>query len=78
LCEMVSAYGSISSLAIAHTTADEEMEQLGTRLAQFFPSDHMVKSRCGATLGTYLGPNTLCLAVIQEGEGGTTQASHKR
>lgn len=66
LCEMVSSYGSISSLAIAHTTAEEEMERLAARLAQFFPSDRIVKSRCGATLGTYLGPNTLCLATIQE------------
>ena len=66
LCEMVSSYGSISSLAVAHTTAEEEMERLVARLAQFFPSDRIVKSRCGATLGTYLGPNTLCLAIIQE------------
>ena len=66
LCEMVSSYGSISSLAIAHTTAEEEMERLAARLAQFFPSDRIVKSRCGATLGTYLGPNTLCVAIIRE------------
>lgn len=66
LCEMVASYPAISSLAIAHTTAEEEMELLGARLAQFFPSDRIVKSRCGATLGTYLGPNTLCLAIIQE------------
>jgi len=69
LCEMVSSYGSISSLAVAHTTAEEEMERLVARLAQFFPSDRIVKSRCGATLGTYLGPNTLCLAIIQEDLG---------
>ncbi|MBN1152858.1 MAG: DegV family protein [Dehalococcoidia bacterium] len=68
LCEMVAHYGSISSLAVAHTTAEAEMEQLVARLAQFFPADRIVKSRCGATLGTYLGPNTLCLAIIQEGE----------
>jgi len=69
LCEMVSSYRSISSLAVAHTTAEEEMERLVARLAQFFPSDRIVKSRCGATLGTYLGPNTLCLAIIQEDQG---------
>jgi len=66
LCEMMANYGSISSLAVAHTTAEEEMELLAARLAQFFPADRIIKSRCGATLGTYLGPNTLCLALIQE------------
>ena len=66
LCEMVASFSGISSLAIAHTTAEEEMERLGARLAQFFPTDRMLKSRCGATLGTYLGPNTLCIALIQE------------
>lgn len=65
LCEMVPSYGAISSLAIAHTTAQEEMEQLATRLSQFFPADRILKTRCGATLGTYLGPNTLCVALIQ-------------
>lgn len=66
LCEMVPSYGAISSLAIAHTTAEEEMELLTSRLAQFFPADRILKTRCGATLGTYLGPNTLCLALVQE------------
>ncbi len=69
LCEMVAGYSGISSLAIAHTTAEEEMELLGARLAQFFPADRILKSRCGATLGTYLGPNTLCVALIQEDAG---------
>ncbi len=69
LCEMVAGYSGISSLAIAHTTAEEEMERLGARLAQFFPADRILKSRCGATLGTYLGPNTLCVALIQEDAG---------
>ncbi len=66
LCEMVGTYGTISSLAIAHTTAEEEMNLLATRMSQFFPTDQILKARCGATLGTYLGPNTLCVALIQE------------
>jgi len=69
LCEMVAGYSGISSLAIAHTTAEEEMERLAARLAQFFPADRILKSRCGATLGTYLGPNTLCVALIREDAG---------
>lgn len=78
LCEMVSGFHPISSLAIAHTTAEEEMELLAARLAQFFPVDRIIKSRCGATLGTYLGPNTLCLAVIPEELNDAPQERGKR
>lgn len=77
LCEMVAGYSGISSLAIAHTTAEAEMELLGARLAQFFPAGRILKSRCGATLGTYLGPNTLCVALIQE-DAGNGPASQPR
>jgi len=73
LCEMVAGYSGISSLAIAHTTAEEEMERLRARLAQFFPADRILRSRCGATLGTYLGPNTLCIALIQEEPGNASK-----
>lgn len=77
LCEMVANYGGISSLAVAHTTAEEEMHLLAARLSQFFPEDRIVKSRCGATLGTYLGPNTLCLAIIQEEDDPATKGRRK-
>lgn len=65
LCELVGSYGPISHLAVAHTTGDTEMEQLATRLAQYFPEPQILRARCGATLGTYLGPGALCIALIQ-------------
>jgi len=65
LCEIVQGYGSLESLAVAHTTTEAEMERLADRLSQFFPSDEILRSRCGATLGTYLGPGALCVALIQ-------------
>ena len=64
LCDMVSRYESISGLAVAHTTAEAEMEHLVERLSTRFPADRMMRSRCGATLGTYLGPDTLCVALL--------------
>jgi fatty acid-binding protein DegV len=73
-----SASIGLGLLAIAHTTAEEEMERLGARLAQYFPADRIIKSRGGATLGTYLGPNTLCLAIIQEGTEPPTQKPRRR
>jgi DegV family protein with EDD domain len=65
LCEVVQNYGTLASLAVAHTTTEGEMERLADRLGQFFPSDCILRTRCGATLGTYLGPGALCVSLIQ-------------
>ena len=65
ICEMVAGFHSIASLAVAHTTTEDEMEQLASRLSQFYPGDDILRTRCGATLGTYLGPGTLCVALIE-------------
>ncbi len=68
LCEMVASQGPISHLAVGHTTTPEEMEQLAFRLSQFFPGGEMIRSRCGATIGTYLGPGALGVALIRAAE----------
>lgn len=73
ICELVGGFRHISSLAVAHTTSEAEMEQLATRLSQFYPADDMLRSRCGATLGTYLGPGALTVALIS-GEGSQRDA----
>jgi len=46
------------------------MELFATRLSQFFPSDDILRTRCGATLGTYLGPGALTVALISGEEPG--------
>jgi len=65
LCMIVRDLGVMSHLAVAYTTDQSEMEQFATRLSQYFPTGEMVRSRCGATLGTYLGPRALCVAAIR-------------
>jgi DegV family protein with EDD domain len=65
LCEMVAKQGSFSGLALAHTTAEDEMGRLAQRMSEYFPLEKMIRSRCGATLGTYLGPDTLCVALLR-------------
>ncbi len=65
VCELVAGFESIQSLAVAHTTTEDDMHALASRLAQFFPEDEILRTRCGATLGTYLGPGTLCVALIE-------------
>lgn len=65
LCELVGTMGPITSMAVAYTTDKLEMEQLVFRLSQFFPECDIMRSRCGATTGTYFGPGALGIALIQ-------------
>jgi len=65
LCELVEKFHHIKDMAIAHTTTPEELEALAIRLSPLFPADQLYKSRCGATMGTYLGPGALTVAVIE-------------
>ncbi len=64
LCEMVGSQGAITHLAVGYTTGERAMELLAQRLTPFFPSDRMVRTRAGATMGTYLGPGALGVALI--------------
>jgi DegV family protein with EDD domain len=68
ICELVADYKAIESLAVAHTTTEAEMQQLASRLSQSFPAEEILLSRCGATLGTYLGPGALLVALIEKGD----------
>jgi len=66
LCELVENFHHIKDMAIAHTTTPEEREALAVRLSPLFPPEQLYKSRCGATMGTYLGPGALTVAVIED------------
>jgi len=65
ICELVASYGALSHLAVGHTTDEAGMEALAERLSPFFPRERMLRARCGATLGTYLGPGAFGVALIQ-------------
>ncbi len=69
LCEMVGAMGTVSHMAVTYTTDKAEMDELAFRLSQYFPADQIIRSRCGATTGTYFGPGALGVGVIQSGAG---------
>ena len=66
LCELAGKFHHIKEMAIAHATTPEELEVLAMRLAPSFPQNQLYKSRCGATIGTYLGPGCLAVAVVEE------------
>jgi len=65
ICEMVADYKQISSLAVAHTTGQEDMERMASQMSQFYPGDRILRSRVGSTIGTYLGPGALCVGLIE-------------
>lgn len=65
ICEIAAEYKEVSSLAVAHTTDENEMERMASRLSQFFPGDSILRTRVGATIGTYLGPGALCVGLIE-------------
>ena len=65
ICEMAAEYKEISSLAVSHTTDENEMERMASRMSQFFPGDSILRARVGATIGTYLGPGALCVGLIE-------------
>ncbi len=65
ICEIASGYREISSLAVAHTTREEDMRSMASRMSQFFPGDSILRARVGATIGTYLGPGALCVGLIE-------------
>ena len=65
ICEIAAEYKEVSSLAVAHATDENEMERMASRLSQFYPGDSILRSRIGATIGTYLGPGALCVGLIE-------------
>jgi DegV family protein with EDD domain len=65
LCELVAEFHGIKEMAIAHATTPDELEALAERLAPLFPQGEIYKSRCGSTIGTYLGPGCLTVALIE-------------
>ncbi len=67
IIELASKFHNIREMALAHATTPDELEVLAERLAPLFPQGHIYKSRCGPTIGTYLGPGCLVIAVIEQG-----------
>lgn len=68
LCELASKFHNIKEMAVAHVTTPDELGVLAERLAPLFPQGKIYKSRCGSTIGTYLGPGCLTIALIGEGD----------
>lgn len=73
LLELVRELAPVRQLAVIHNTEPEQAEDLRQRLSDLLPEDQVLISRFGPTLGTYLGPNALGVALTQA--GGTAPSS---
>jgi DegV family protein with EDD domain len=65
IIQMVAQAAPLDYLAVGHTTDEEGMEALAQRLSTHFPSERILRTQCGATLGSYLGPGAFGVAFIQ-------------
>jgi len=61
---LVSECSPIERVAVGHTTDREGMEALATHVGSLAPHLPVLRARCGATLGTYLGPGAFGAGLI--------------
>ena len=66
MCEVAGKFNHIEEMAVAHATTPDDVESLAERLTPLFPSGQIYRSMIGSTIGTYLGPGSLIVALIGE------------
>lgn len=67
LVELASELGPVRRLAVIYSTDAERMAVLKQELTGLLPADQIIEARFGSTLGTYIGPDALGVAITQEG-----------
>ncbi|MBM3941474.1 MAG: DegV family protein [SAR202 cluster bacterium] len=65
LVELAQELKPVSHLGVVYSTEPEQAEALRRALTGLQPEEQIVTSQFGATLGTYLGPRALGVALIQ-------------
>lgn len=68
LVELVRDLSPIRQMAVIHSTDPRQAEVVRNELRDLCPDEDVVQARFGPTLGTYLGPNALGVAVTQVGQ----------
>jgi len=74
MLELVRELAPVRQLAVIHSTDPERAADLREQLSDLLPADQVISSRFGPTLGTYLGPNALGVALTQTGGQESGQA----
>ncbi|MEC9271521.1 MAG: DegV family protein [Chloroflexota bacterium] len=66
LVELAQELAPVRRLAVIYSTDPDRMVELKQGLTGILPADQIIESRFGSTLGTYIGPDALGVAVTQE------------
>ena len=66
LVELAKELGPVRRMAVIHSTDAERMAVLKQELTGLLPADQIIEARFGSTLGTYIGPDALGVAITQE------------
>ena len=65
--ELVRELAPVRQLAVTHSTDPDRAAHMREQLSDLLPPDQIISARFGPTLGTYLGPNALGVALTQTG-----------
>ena len=65
LVELTRELAPLRQLAVIHSTEPQEAEVFRDNLSGFLPPEEIIMARFGPTLGTYLGPKALGVALIR-------------
>ena len=63
--QLIADYGEMAMVAVGHTTDEEGMYAVERFVREYAPEIEIRRFQCGATIGTYLGPDAFGLALIQ-------------
>jgi DegV family protein with EDD domain len=67
LVELIRELSPVRQMAVIYSTDPTQAEEVKQELRDLLPEENIIETRFGATLGTYLGPNALGVAVTQQG-----------
>ena len=65
LVELAQQLAPVKELAVIYSTEPEEADALKSKLSALLPTENIVVARFGPTLGTYIGPGGLGLALAR-------------
>jgi len=66
LVELTQELGPARRLAVIYSTDSARMADLKQQLTSILPADQIIEARFGSTLGTYIGPDALGVAITQK------------
>ncbi len=64
LIELVAGLGSLEELAVLHTNAPQEAQQLAEEISSLHPMERILIAEAGVIIGTHAGPNGLGVACV--------------